>query len=173
MGYSQLLRQLLKEIGIKSCSYSTIIRDNDDKLKHQRLIVKVEDDKYGIDGLYIFDPTWDSLSKNNKDKDPLKKYNHYMRSLIYKNEISPINSVISNQKFSKRFYKILFNQTIITENEKIIRNIIKTLFKEVEYKKALEYIYAEEIKTEILQKVIVSAKMMEGYTEVSNTSICL
>ena len=99
-----------------------------------------------------------------------------MRSLIsnkYKNEISPINSVISNQKFSKRFYKILFNQTIITENEKIIRNIIKTLFKEVEYKKALEYIYAEEIKTEILQKVIVSAKMMEGYTEVSNTSICL
>lgn len=176
VGYSQLLRQLLKEIGIKSCSYSTIIRDNDDKLKHQRLIVKVEDDKYGIDGLYIFDPTWDSLSKNNKDKDPLKKYNHYMRSLIsnkYKNEISPINSVISNQKFSKRFYKILFNQTIITENEKIIRNIIKTLFKEVEYKKALEYIYAEEIKTEILQKVIVSAKMMEGYTEVSNTSICL
>lgn len=60
VGYASFYSQLLKELGIESYSISTNVPRNGKIFGHQRNIVNVVDNKYGIDGYYAFDPTWDS-----------------------------------------------------------------------------------------------------------------
>lgn len=78
VGYAKLLQTLLNKVGIESYNYSVSVDISYDKGftveektvehgDHARLIVNLQDDKYGINGYYISDPTWD----NNLDKDYL------------------------------------------------------------------------------------------------------
>lgn len=64
-GYINIFNCILENLGIKSYKYSY-----DHKTKshgHDRSMVKLKDEKYGIDGIYFFDLTWDSRSHNNND----------------------------------------------------------------------------------------------------------
>lgn len=75
VGYSKLLTTLLNKLNIPSMEViadidSSTYKDNlintPTKLEgHQRNIIKIDDDKYNIHGIYIVDPTWD----NNMIKD--------------------------------------------------------------------------------------------------------
>ena len=75
VGFSDLLTTLLDKVGIPSITTDAdvdISKYNDnleniptDLKGHQRNIVKIDDDKYNIHGIYIVDPTWD----NNIQKD--------------------------------------------------------------------------------------------------------
>lgn len=61
VGYATFLSQLLKEVGVDSFSISTTVPTKEGKMiGHQRNLVMVKDDKYGVDGLFAFDSTWDS-----------------------------------------------------------------------------------------------------------------
>lgn len=84
VGYAKLLEELLKRIGISTYDYSVSTDLSYDKgfsveekpVKfgaHARVIVKIDDPKYGINGFYVADPTWD----NNLEKD---YYNHALMS---------------------------------------------------------------------------------------------
>ena len=68
VGYAVFFTQLLKELNIESYNFGTDVpvknKNGEIEMKgHQRNIVNVKDDKYGIDGYYAFDPTWDSAPK--------------------------------------------------------------------------------------------------------------
>ncbi len=63
-GYSNFLMQLLSEFGIKSEKLSVQTPTEDGAGSHARNIVRVDDDKYSIHGLYVFDTTWDSVKEN-------------------------------------------------------------------------------------------------------------
>lgn len=69
VGYAKLLITLLDKIGIKAIHYGTAVSvgkvDEKTKENHARVMVNLIDDKYGINGYYISDPTWD----NNLNKD--------------------------------------------------------------------------------------------------------
>lgn len=54
-GYSVFIEQLLNELGIETITIST-----QGKEPHARNVVKLKDEKYGIDGLFAIDATWDS-----------------------------------------------------------------------------------------------------------------
>lgn len=80
VGFAKLLQTLLEKVDISSTDYSISIdssyKDGFDISEtpvnltgHARLLVNIVDPKYGIDGYYISDPTWD----NKIDKD---YYNH-------------------------------------------------------------------------------------------------
>ncbi|MBR5662743.1 MAG: hypothetical protein IKX00_03700 [Bacilli bacterium] len=57
--YSRIFCQLLSEFGINS--HLTFIKGKGkDESSHARVIVKVEDPKYNVKGVFAFDPTWDS-----------------------------------------------------------------------------------------------------------------
>ena len=82
VGYSHLLEDLLNKSGIKSIDRSVAIdisydKENENEVisskkgEHARRYIYINDPKYGIDGFYVTDPTWD----NNLDKD---LYNHLL-----------------------------------------------------------------------------------------------
>lgn len=63
VGYSKFLAQLLKEVGIKAHTIGTSVPLKDGTTGgHERNLIEIKDDKYGINGIYAFDCTWDSNS---------------------------------------------------------------------------------------------------------------
>lgn len=72
VGYSNLLEALLGKVGIDSVemgvavdsSYDAGFTQEEKVVKregHSRLLVNIDDDKYGIHGIYVADPTWDNI----------------------------------------------------------------------------------------------------------------
>lgn len=64
VGYSVFLSQLLSELGIECIPISA--KGDTRKIEHQRNIVKLVDPKYGIDGSFALDATWDSAKNLTK-----------------------------------------------------------------------------------------------------------
>ena len=62
-GFSNYFNYLLNELGIKS--YPVILDHNNRITRHQRSIMYVNDKKYGVEGIYMFDPTYDCKKNNN------------------------------------------------------------------------------------------------------------
>lgn len=95
VGYSHMLEDLLNKSGIKSIYRSMGVDDSYDKKDekevvninwngHARRFVYINDPKYGIDGFYVADPTWDNDLKNdlynhllltNEEETETKRYN--------------------------------------------------------------------------------------------------
>ena len=61
VGYSKLLEMIINELGIRS--FSHIIMPQEDEVGHQRVLVRLDDSKYDIHGIFAVDPTWDSVAK--------------------------------------------------------------------------------------------------------------
>lgn len=81
-GYSNLFNAILKCLGIKAMPLASISK------KHQRSIVYVKDEKYNIDGVYVFDPTWDSKT-NNDDNHYIDKYYYFAMPIKVSNISAP------------------------------------------------------------------------------------
>ena len=68
VGYTNMLAAILKGTeGISFTDFSVSCYKEDDKTLsgyHSRGLVKVDDDKYDIHGVYVVDTTWDSYKKN-------------------------------------------------------------------------------------------------------------
>lgn len=65
-GFVSIFNRILKEFGITTYDLSlTLKSSNNQEVDHARSIVKVEDDKYDINGIFAFDITWDSADKEN------------------------------------------------------------------------------------------------------------
>ncbi|MBQ9013118.1 MAG: hypothetical protein IJ094_06080 [Bacilli bacterium] len=76
VGYVNVLKELLKRVGIESYDYGLGVDTSYDKgfsiideptkyAGHERLIVNINDPKYGINGFYVADPTWDNDLEND------------------------------------------------------------------------------------------------------------
>ena len=110
-GYTNLLQELCKRYEIETHDMSVLVMPNDTKdfnsvVGHARLLVKMKDDKYGIDGLYVSDPTWDSSDSS--------LYNHVLMTFDeIKREIKdeiPFNGYdFLNVKSKDEFYALANN----------------------------------------------------------------
>ena len=58
-GYANLLKWLCNEVGIECETQDVVV----DKSLHRNNRVYIKDEKYGIDGWYFVDSTWDAISK--------------------------------------------------------------------------------------------------------------
>lgn len=81
VGFAIFYAELMKEIGINGYTFSTMVPRNGENIGHERVLLKIDDPKYGIDGTYAFDPTWDSsedlvkvIDKDGNEK--IKKINN-------------------------------------------------------------------------------------------------
>ena len=106
VGYATLLSELvdrLNDSNLSCTTYSCNVLDNDNVFGHCRCIVYITDDKYEVRGIYISDPTWDSISyyKNEKRKDSSKK-------VIYNKDIASMDS---------------YNHFLLTKEETLDENI--------------------------------------------------
>lgn len=132
VGFSNMFGDLLKKLGIKSINlnvevdsslcdveiYETdFLKSNDIKLeRHSRRYVYLKDYKYGIDGFYISDPTWD----NDLEKD---LYNFMIMT----------NSEVSNSKSYIGYgYDDIFNVNSLEEYIFKMKRIMNIKYKELE-----------------------------------------
>ena len=85
-GYTSLLHSLLKKLDIPSREWILDVSDNSESVAlgdsesndtHARLYVNIVDDKYGINGYFMCDPTFDNVDKENSD---LYGYRHLSMS---------------------------------------------------------------------------------------------
>ena len=76
LGYANIFNIIAKKLGFSAKLFN--LRDkNDEKHGHSRNIVYVKDDKYNIDGVYLFDTTWDSKKDDNSF---LNKYLYFAKT---------------------------------------------------------------------------------------------
>lgn len=77
VGYAKLLEVLCEKVGIRVADLSIGVDISYDKDKtaspipveyggHARCMVSIDDDKYGVHGVYIADPTWDNELTENR-----------------------------------------------------------------------------------------------------------
>ncbi len=110
-GYANLLQEFCKRYNIETYYMSVMVmpgynKDLNKTLGHARLLVKMKDEKYDIDGLYVSDPTWDS-NDNSKYNHILMTFDEIKREL--KGEI-PFNAYdFLNVKSKKEFYALANN----------------------------------------------------------------
>ncbi len=76
VGYSELFKAILTNLNINIDT----VRLRGEKNGHERCVAYIKDDKYDINGVYYFDPTWDSRRKNDFN-DYLYYYKYFCLTL--------------------------------------------------------------------------------------------
>ena len=167
VGYSLFLMQLLSEYGIKAYTLDVVDKDNPNR-KHTRLMIRVIDEKYDLNGAFAFDPTFDSAKGVkmciNSDKkvvvrdsnNPVRDNEKIMHSLddmcLYKYFLVPIN------QYGKVFkYDILESSKDINNNQILSKenaHIIQYGFTSVPRK---------NIDLSLFIKLMYNVKLAEGF----------
>ena len=84
LGFANYFNAILNCIGIKS--NVVILGDSSGQRGHARSVIYVKDSKYNIDGVYYFDPTFDS--KKNDNNDYLYTYKFFAKTRNYMDKIN-------------------------------------------------------------------------------------
>ena len=161
-GYVKIFNRILKEFGISTSNLSVIIKSNNQEVNHARSIVKLSDDKYGINGYFVFDPTWDSADKehyyqfdeNNaryhkgqvdgfKRADALSSYKYFLVPLP-----------LYESKFSNSYDEVITGK----DNKKLDSNVTNRLLHSNQIKSDANYLQPRSF-VELLYRV----KQEEGY----------
>ena len=74
VGYAKIFQTLVEKLGIE-CKIVYLMKPNKDE-GHARNVIFVKDDKYGVEGVYYFDPTWDN-KEDEFDTEFLYSYKHF------------------------------------------------------------------------------------------------
>lgn len=125
LGYARIFNALLEKIGIQSYE---VFLDGVNR-GHARCEIYVKDEKYGIDGVYYFDPTWDS---KRKDDD-----NSYLLSYLFFAKTRKEMDKLDNGRYINKFFPY-YSETMDIEfedffNEGGIENIPEELIKSINY----------------------------------------
>lgn len=184
-GYSNLFNALLLGLGIKAMPLSSFEK------KHQRSLVYISDPKYQIEGVYAFDPTWDS----RKEEEYIDNYNYFALPIdktrketpcdilelidisftrfiqicnnndidTYFNEIKTINQleIIFNLIDSSAYQKIIEIMKIFTFTSDIEKRKTKKLYETI----MLKY-KSKEIPSTIFFEALYNTRIIEYYNNV-------
>ena len=111
-GYARIFSALLYSLGYNN-SYITYDDATGNHVGHARNEVYIKDDKYGIDGIYYFDPTFDSKRRDGT--------NSYLRSYRYfaltRREMNGLTDSLV-ESYLKEFDDDLYNKIVKAFEEK-------------------------------------------------------
>lgn len=158
VGYSHMLEDLLNKSGIKSIYRSMGVDDSYDKKDekevvkinwngHARRFVYINDPKYGIDGFYVADPTWDNDLKNdlynhllltNEEETETKRYN-FLSTSVYSSSIELMNIQSIEEFYQKINFYLDRNpesnlKDLISNSINDIKNLDNNFMKKLEEK---------------------------------------
>lgn len=175
VGYSMLIKEILTELGIKTTSelINSNIDNDDSKVdpklcNHERNLVRVDDDKYNLHGIYSLDATWDSA---NEHEDSLDKYNNFLIPMNKYADVYPRDSypkLYSYYKGLKPFEEESFSHYIngMIKDTKNYNNLIKShavLFSD--NADINKYMNADGLNKEQFIEVVTNVKKAFGYKE--------
>ena len=102
-GYTALLSEILNGLddNLKTADFSVLCFDNLKSLNfkgaHSRSIVRIDDDKYNVHGIYVLDPTWDSVKSQgtktiDSEYDALSLYKYFLIPITEYGQVFPNDS---------------------------------------------------------------------------------
>lgn len=174
VGYSNLFNAILTSLEIKAMPLIS------KSANHQRSIVYVKDNKYNIDGIYVFDPTWDSRKENEEDY-YLEKYNYFALPLARAKKTAPDNiSAIFDMGIDK-INEILNGKTTVEEQISLL-NLLDSMFmfvfdktlKELDSITEEEYLLlnqkfsSSELTPDIFVKLLYAVRRIEYVNGITN-----
>lgn len=117
VGYARMLKEVCDRLGIPCSLQRVQWKDkNGEYHYHMNNVVLLRDDKYGIDGIYYADPTWDSYDpKITRDS-----------TVIFSNlKFSDIRKIYKNFELSSdsEIYSSLYHEEISDADEFLIDNL--------------------------------------------------
>lgn len=167
--YSRIFCQLMAELGVSS--YLVFIKENEnDKYGHARVIVKIDDSKYDVKGVFVFDPTWDSEMNMS-----LVRHSDGTQSYESLKNIQPDDDVIETMPSSIRYLYFLiplFEYDKYFHGEEIDKIQKFPTYNEVELTDELKGVLSyNDLKPRdksilnILPALLTKTKQLEGYSE--------
>ncbi len=180
VGYSLMMEEIFNcfDENIKLISVSLTTTHNIKEEGHKRNLVRIDDDKYNIHGLYFLDATWDSYNEKFKEK-----YGEdYKVNDVYKHFLVPIceyeqvfNEDTKPVIFSKKINKLLqdnwnienLNNVLNSLNDEEI-NILNDykikIFKDIKKTKDMfKYACASRIPYESFLNSVFIVRQAEGF----------
>jgi hypothetical protein len=195
-GYATFFNQILEELGVKTSPYSFETQDENGKpSRHMRSIITVDDDKYNIHGIYVCDPTWDSVMENlsivsdeNDNKrvtttpekyqkvhetfDALTLYRYFLFPLgeyemRFPGEQIPSMLTAVQEESLEAHYDYFKNNKKKPENYILqLQFDINNLFEEdATLETIATYINAKRPSLETFNEILMNVRQAEGYTE--------
>lgn len=178
VGYSFLLEEILNQIdeNIKIMSFGLSRYDKDGKFRegHERNLIRIDDDKYNIHGVFAFDVTWDSVRKVNvmeafgEDYNVLDLYRYFLvpasdYSTVFKYDTLPeifkfyfakdYSMYALNESCEKLFGKKLFASDLAEPEEDNWIDVFR------------DYLNAARPSLETLSDMILNVRMAYGYSK--------
>ena len=132
-GYAIVFKTLLEKLGIKS--REVYLYNSDKTGGHARNEIYVKDEKYGVDGVYYFDTTWDSKKEEN-DNSYLLRYRFFAKTKESMDRID--NGTLIDENFPY-FSKDITKQIEKIIKEKGIEGIPPILLKSINHMSSLIY----------------------------------
>ena len=195
-GYTNMLEEIFRELdsNINIGEFGVTCYEDDDKTLlgyHSRSMAYVEDEKYGIKGLYALDPTWDSVkSKGNKviDKDytALDLYRYFMIPFsdyktvfehdsdisFFKGDLSYLNKDVSDKSIDRAIVTVSNSSespkdgTLPQEmrDKEIFNYDFRNMFEGKSEVEMLNMFKAKRIPKEQLMEIIKNVRQAEGYS---------
>lgn len=169
VGYATLLEELVSRLNdpnLKCTTFGCEVIEKGESFGHCRCVVKIEDDKYNVDGIYISDPTWDCVSYHKSKKKVKSKtnkkfkladrdsYNHFLFTKEEKidEKVKYYGHDAYDMLFgSGNFEDNYFNRYIDLAN---IRNIFNLEEDDDEYNDGTDVIEPEPISAKVIIKAI-------------------
>lgn len=107
LGYARLFRTLLEKLGINS--KEIILLKKGEVTGHARNEIYIKDEKYGVDGVYYFDPTWDS-KRNNNDTSYLSSYRFFAMTRLQMDALDEGKYLVQNCPYFEKGIIERFNE---------------------------------------------------------------
>ncbi len=190
-GYANIFHVLLHYIGIENRIVYLIEKDNPQS-GHARNIIYVQDDKYDIDGVYYFDPTWNS-KRINETNEYLYRYTYFAKTRKYMDDDKnydfkecsfptystdmdmEIRKIIAEEKYEKLmpYTKSLNYMSSLVTNSSLIEPMcvlpvapMYGQFDTEEFLRKFEKVFSKfnkEIPAETMLKLLNSVRKIEYY----------
>lgn len=126
-GMNKLFSYILSKQGFKTFVAETMIDNN----KSYVTLVEIKDEKYNLDGIYLFDPSMDTLSKNDYKSESIRRINYNffalslqsMKKLNYDERLLNILSIlaIDDCNYSKEKLENSKSKIVNLEAKKLIK----------------------------------------------------
>ncbi len=196
VGYTALLNEILAEIdpSIKFGDFSCTCYEDDDVTVrgfHSRGVVRIDDDKYGIHGIFALDPTWDSYKEQGKevlgdDYDALSLYHYFMIPFsdygtvfehdsmpsLFEGQLAALNDNLSSDMIEQKAKEMKALETSVdgelpqkVDENKIFSYEILPVLKEVKsIDERVRLFNCKRLPFEKLLDAVRTVRMAEGYS---------
>lgn len=192
VGYANIFGAILSSLGIKNNIVK--LHDLEKNVGHARNVIYINDPKYNIDGVYYFDPTFDS-KRNNLDNSYLYSYKYFFKTKSFMdkldgNRFNDINLTKYTDDIYEKVEKIIksknyemlipylksisyMSRLVLSETLINICNINKEFklygkFNDNKFLKDFKKIskkFNKEISAEVMMKLISNVRKIENYID--------